>query len=151
MFIFRNFSPAVASDECRQSLVAKILAVYEQFDIDGIDIDWEYPGHEGNAGNQYSGSDTANFLSFFQLLRYTLPPAAIITAAVQTTTFVDAQSQPMKDVSEFAKVLDWALIMNYDAYGCKFIFSYDSIHRTDLSCSSNLEPRSQRSFVGRLW
>lgn len=113
----QNFSPAVASDECRQSLVAKILAVYEQFNIDGIDIDWEYPGHEGNAGNQYTGSDTANLLSFFQLLRYTLPPAAIITAAVQTTTFVDPHSQPMKDVSEFAKVLDWALIMNYDAWG----------------------------------
>lgn len=30
----------------------------------------------------------------------------------------------MKDVSAFAKVLDWILIMNYDTWGCEFYLAF---------------------------
>ncbi|KAI0939219.1 hypothetical protein AcV5_000700 [Taiwanofungus camphoratus] len=111
------FSSAVSDSQNRQVLAGNILALYKQFQLDGIDIDWEYPGQDGNDGNIGSSNDTSNFLSFLQLLRSTLPPDSKITAAVQTVPFADENGAPMEDVSAFAKVLDWVLVMNYDTWG----------------------------------
>ena len=97
-----------------------MLDLYTAYNLDGIDIDWEYPGQEGNPGNCVSADDTANFLLFLQLLRATLPRTAKITAAVQPEPLVGSDGNPMADVSEFAKVLDWVLIMNYDVWGCMY-------------------------------
>jgi chitinase len=94
------------------------LEAYNHFSLDGIDIDWEYPGQQGNAGNGASASDTTNFLLFLQLLRRVLPPSAKITAATQTLPFAGPNGLPLQDVSQFAKVLDWVVLMNYDVWGC---------------------------------
>ena len=101
----------------RQTFVKNIALVYDQFHLDGIDIDWEYPAQRGDPRNYVGPNDTANFLEFLSLLRRTLPQTARISAAVQTTPFADATGQPMKDVRPFANVLDWLLIMNYDVSG----------------------------------
>lgn len=101
----------------RQTFVKNIALVYDQFHLDGIDIDWEYPAQRGDPRNYVGTNDTANFLEFLRLLRGTLPRTARISAAVQTTPFTDATGQPMKDVQPFANVLDWLLIMNYDVWG----------------------------------
>ena len=101
----------------RQTFVKNIALVYDQFHLDGIDIDWEYPAQRGDPRNYVGANDTANFLEFLWLLRGTLPRTARISAAVQTAPFADATGQPMKDVRPFANVLDWLLIMNYDVWG----------------------------------
>jgi len=101
----------------RQTFVKNIALVYNQFDLDGIDIDWEYPAQQGDPRNYVGVNDTANFLEFLWLLRAALPRTARISAAVQTTPFADATGQPMKDIRPFADVLDWLLIMNYDVWG----------------------------------
>ncbi|KAL7282344.1 hypothetical protein ACG7TL_003814 [Trametes sanguinea] len=113
----RYFSGAAASPEGRTALASNILAFYQQFNLDGIDIDWEYPAQDGNEGNLVRPDDSANFLAFLQVLRATLPPGAKITAATQTVPFAGPDGDPMGDVSEFARVLDWVLLMNYDTWG----------------------------------
>lgn len=118
-FNVRYFSPVVASPKLRQAFVDDICKLYSQFDLDGIDIDWEYPGQGGNQGNIVSPDDTANFLLFLQLLREKLPTNAKVTAAVQPELFAGSDGAPLKDLSEFAQVLDWVLIMNYDVWGCR--------------------------------
>lgn len=110
------FSPAVATAASRNTFAKNLLATYKQFDLDGIDIDWEYPGHSGNPGNLYQGSDSENLLAFLRLLRSTLPSDAVITLAVQTTTFVNDKQQPMASLSPFVSLVDWVLIMNYDTW-----------------------------------
>lgn len=115
----RYFSTAVATPANRQKFSQNILGIYKQYHLDGVDIDWEYPGQEGNKGNRVSSSDTANFLSFLQTLRAILPPDAKITAATMTVPFADSNGSPRGDVSAFGKVLDWILIMNYDTWGCE--------------------------------
>jgi len=111
------FSKAVSTAASRKSFVQEFLTLYNQFNVDGIEIDWEYPGQEGQSGNIYSSSDSANFLSFLQLLRSTLPNGAIITAATQVWPFTGSNGKPLTDVSAFAKVFDWILMMNYDVNG----------------------------------
>ena len=110
-----------------------ILSLYTQFNLDGIDIDWEYPGAPGYKGNQVASDDTSNLLSFFQMLRATLPPSAKITAAVQHQPFVDSYGNPLEDASEFAKVLDWVVIMNYDTWGCEYSFLFRGLPTMSLS------------------
>ncbi|KAH7343349.1 glycoside hydrolase family 18 protein [Rhizoctonia solani] len=113
----RYFSDAVSSDENRHEFVKNIVQMYQTFNLDGVDIDWEYPGVQGAGSNQVSSQDSAHFLTFLQLLRSQLPKSAKLTAATQVTPFAGPDGRPLKDVSAFAKVFDWILIMNYDIWG----------------------------------
>ncbi|KDN38191.1 hypothetical protein RSAG8_09694, partial [Rhizoctonia solani AG-8 WAC10335] len=115
----RYFSDAVSSDANRHEFVKNIVqgATYQKFNLDGVDVDWEYPGVQGAGNNQVSSQDSAHFLTFLQLLRSQLPKPAKLTAATQVTPFAGPDGRPLTDVSEFAKVLDWILIMNYDIWG----------------------------------
>lgn len=122
----RYFSAAAASPQTRAALAGNILALYTQFGLDGIDLDWEYPAQDGAGGNLVSPNDGANFLAFLRVLRATLPQGAVITAATQTVPFAGADGEPMQDVSAFAEVLDWVLLMNYDTWGCECSFPCSS-------------------------
>ena len=117
--VSRYFSSAVATDESRETFASNIKDVYDEFGLDGIDIDWEYPGRQGDSGNIVGPDDSSNFLSFLQVLRRVLPPDARITAATTTVPFADASGGPLEDVSDFARCLDWILLMNYDVWGCE--------------------------------
>ncbi|KAG2077302.1 glycoside hydrolase family 18 protein [Suillus decipiens] len=110
------FSQAVSTAANRETFVSNILATYQQYNIDGIDIDWEYPGQSGRQGNTESPSDEENMLEFLKLLRLKLPPGAKISAAVQNTPFAGRDGQPIKDASDFGNIVDWVLLMNYDDF-----------------------------------
>ena len=115
---FRHFSTSVASEKSRKTFASNIKKLYNEFNLDGVDIDWEFPGQQGEGKNKVSPDDTANFLVFLKLLRETLPHKARITAAVQTVPFADSNGKPSRNVAGFAEVLDYVLLMNYDTWGC---------------------------------
>ena len=123
IFASRHFSSAVATQESREHFVQNIMRLYQEFLLDGIDIDWEYPGQPGETGNQVNADDSNNFLLFLHQLRSSLPPSAKISAAATQQPFVDTTGQVMRNVADFANVLDWVLIMNYDAWDCEQEFS----------------------------
>ena len=108
--------------------------------MDGIDIDWEYPGRQGAEGNSINSEDTPNFLSFLNILRAILPHTARISAAVQTSPFSDTKEHPMADLTEFAKVLDWVVLMNYDVWGCKHAFYSVYTDKVNFSLQASSEP-----------
>ncbi|KAK0230974.1 glycoside hydrolase family 18 protein [Armillaria fumosa] len=112
----RWFSTAISTEVNQQVFAGNIVNFYYVYGLDGIDLDWEYPGRKGESGNQVSPSDSANYLQFLGLLRKMLPTGAFLTAAVDHTPFVDGVGVPLKDVSAFAQLLDWILIMNYDVW-----------------------------------
>jgi chitinase len=133
----RFFSSAVATNASRETFSRNIRLAYDRYGVDGIDIDWEYPGHEGASGNKVDSSDSQNFLSFLWCLRKTLPSTARITAAAQTMPFTDS-SGPIR---EFAAVLDWVLVMNYDVWSCKlFHVSKPSFQMADVPCIASANP-----------
>ena len=104
----------------RQTFVGNIADAYDRYHLDGIDIDWEYPGEPGDPRNYVNSNDTANFIEFLKLLRTTLPLTARISAAAPTIPFTGANGQSMGSAQAFATVLDWILIMNYDTWGRAF-------------------------------
>ncbi|KAG6821601.1 hypothetical protein H0H93_000110 [Arthromyces matolae] len=110
------FSSAVRTSTSRSLFAKNILKVYKKFGLDGIDLDWEYPGHEGAQGNVFRPEDSHNFLLFLKTLRSVLPLGTCITAAAQTVPFMDENGNPMKDLKPFATFLNWTMLMNYDDF-----------------------------------
>ena len=142
----RFFSRGVRTAPARSSFAKAILHAYKNFDLDGIDIDWEYPNGDG-AGNEKSPKDAANFLKFLKLLRKMLPPNATITAAVALAPFTGPDGQPLSDVREFADVLDWVLLMNYDVWGCESFHFDERFATLTLIAMLAILPRLNSSLV----
>ncbi|KAF9901603.1 hypothetical protein BX616_002206 [Lobosporangium transversale] len=90
--------------------------------MDGLDIDWEYPGRPAAACNTYSPQDSANYLILLKELRAALDAEfptkrKLLTAAVRVQPFDGADGKPLKDVSAYAQYFDWIAIMAYDIMG----------------------------------
>jgi chitinase len=62
---------AVAAN--RKAFAQSVLAILQQYRLDGIDIDWEYPAiDEGPAGHPWSPADKQTFTELIKALRATL-------------------------------------------------------------------------------
>lgn len=122
--------------------------MYELYDLDGIDLDWEYPGQTG-AGNQLDSSDTANFQTFLQELRAALPEGALITAAVGFTPWVASNGQPVASVARAAGVMDYVMIMNYDVWGSS---SYPGPNAPLANlCGNSTQPSANAAAGVKAW
>ncbi|KAF9482667.1 glycoside hydrolase family 18 protein [Pholiota conissans] len=112
------YSTAVGTADNRTAFVKAVVDMANQYGLDGIDFDWEYPNHQGIGCNTISDNDSANFLSFLQELRQDPTGAKLtLTAAVGLTPFAGPGGTSMADVSDFAAVLNHIAIMNYDVWG----------------------------------
>jgi len=112
------YSTNVGSAENRTAFVKTVLSLVSKYHLDGVDFDWEYPNHQGIGCNAISDADSANFLSFLQELRQDpVGKNLILTAAAGISPFAGPDGTPMTDVSGFAKVLNYVVIMNYDING----------------------------------
>lgn len=56
----KGFSDMAMTDEGRKKFVESALKFIKEYDIDGLDIDWEYPGLPGD-NNPYHPADKENF------------------------------------------------------------------------------------------
>ncbi|KAJ7044701.1 endochitinase [Mycena alexandri] len=100
------------------AFVNTILEHVTEFDLDGLDFDWEAPNNQGIGCNKINVDDTANFLEFMKELRSTSnkkrKTPLILSAATGTAPFTN---NPLTDVTEFSQVLDYVAIMAYDING----------------------------------
>ncbi|KAI7827496.1 putative endochitinase, partial [Gamsiella multidivaricata] len=129
-----TFSTVVASASLRKTFINNALvfvrkntlgdnaATPDGWDMDGIDIDWEYPGRAGADCNTYSPQDSANYLLLLKELRAQLDAEfpskhKFITAAVRVQPFDGSNGRPQTDVSAFVPYFDWISLMVYDIHG----------------------------------
>ncbi|KJZ76818.1 hypothetical protein HIM_03695 [Hirsutella minnesotensis 3608] len=117
-----HFSNIVKTQSKSATLIDSIVKYINMHNLDGIDIDWEYPGRLGNTCNTFDTQfDAINFLAFLQRLRWKLnatfgEKAKLITLALRVQPF-DGPNGPVPDVSEFAKFVDYGNLMQYDING----------------------------------
>ncbi len=57
------------SAENRKVFAQSTLAIIEEYQADGIDLDWEYPTIPGHPGHKYAAHDRTNFTALVQELR----------------------------------------------------------------------------------
>lgn len=96
----QNFSSVLASPALRSTLVDSCVQIVKMYDLDGLDIDYEYPGEPG-AGNKYAEGDVANLLGFLKALRGKVGKGKSLSLAVPTGRIWQGQSS----VKAFAKVV----------------------------------------------
>ncbi|KAI8319794.1 chitinase [Martensiomyces pterosporus] len=116
------FSGIAKNPSTCDAFIKNVVSYIKENNLDGIDIDWEYPGRVGNKCNAIDKqNDTPNFLKLLQGLRKSMDSAygagkKLITLAVRVEPF-DGPSGPSTDVSAFAKAVDHANLMQYDING----------------------------------
>ena len=124
----RPFYDVLNDSSRRQVLVQSIVDTLSQpgFDmIDGIDIDYEYPGGGGlDAGKGNPAVDGANYLTFVQELRAALDELEaemdriyMITAAIGVGEDKLANWLQSSTIGEFLDVVDRLGLMTYDFEG----------------------------------
>ncbi|RKO84891.1 glycoside hydrolase superfamily, partial [Blyttiomyces helicus] len=111
-----HFSKLVANSGAIDTFARSANALLEEFGLDGIDIDWEYPGEAGATTNFDAQNDTPNYLRFLKALRAAIGPNKYISAAVAENLF-EVNGNPTTDLSAFAAIFDWVSPMVYDNFG----------------------------------
>lgn len=107
----RNFSNMALTEGSRQTFASSCLQLLKKFRLDGIDIDWEFPGYAGEGGNIYRPEDKQNYTLLFKTLRQVLGNNYLITTAVDgwATHFV-----PHTQMDQVAKYTDYICLMTYN-------------------------------------
>ncbi len=113
-----NFSDAVFTETSRKKFAESSVKIVEEFDLDGVDIDWEYPGLKGE-DNIYRGEDKPNFTLMFKAIREELDALSRRTGKIyQLTTAIPcfARFIEVTEMDKASQYLDYINLMAYDFY-----------------------------------
>jgi chitinase len=110
----KTCSDVFAMAGSRKRFAASVASLMKEYDVDGIDIDWEYPAIAGFPGHTYRPEDRDNFTDLMvQLRREMGPDAELSFAAGGFTQFLE-------------KSVDWKAVMPYlDRVN---LMTYDLVH-----------------------
>ena len=101
-----NFSEMASDNVRRQSFANNCKKAIEEYSLDGIDIDWEYPTSSA-ASISSSPEDTRNFTLLMQDLRQAIGPDRLLTFAdYADTTYVNYR--------EVLPFINFVNLMTYD-------------------------------------
>lgn len=116
-----NFSDAALTDESREKFAASVVSYINAFDLDGIDLDWEYPGQPG-PGIKYRAEDKQNFTKLVRAIRCRLDELSDerrrtgvdrYTISIATSAGHYFRTTEMDRLHAY---VDWFNVMSYDFY-----------------------------------
>ncbi|GAB2565432.1 glycoside hydrolase family 18 protein [Spirosoma areae] len=113
-----NFSDAVLSDTSRVAFAASAVDIVRKYELDGIDIDWEYPGMKGE-DNVFRPEDKENFTMMFKALRAQLNALKQQTGKDYFVTTALPGFERIFTHTDMAQVhpyLDYINVMTYDHF-----------------------------------
>lgn len=117
-----NFSDAAVDDAARQRFAASGIAMLKRYALDGLDLDWEYPGQPG-PGIKFRAEDQQNFTFMLAELRNQLDALSdergrrgadryVLTIASAAGSHYFAHTE----MDKLHRYLDWINIMTYDHF-----------------------------------
>jgi chitinase len=113
-----NFSEMALTHESRSLFIHSVIDFIERYQLDGLDIDWEYPGMAG-ATNHFRPEDKQNYTHLLAELRQRFDgeekklhrPLFLTIAAGSSTEFL-----AHTEMAEVQKYVDTVNLMAYDYY-----------------------------------
>lgn len=115
-----GFSDAAASQESREKFAKSAAELLAELDLDGIDLDWEFPVAGGKEGTVHRHDDGENYTLLLQAVRTALDRAEeetgrryLLTAAVSPGREFLENVRP----AAMADVVDYLFLMGYDLHG----------------------------------
>ena len=113
-----NFSDISLTAASRTVFIQSVMEFLEKYNLDGLDIDWEYPGMPG-AGHPFRPEDKQNFTLLLKELRTRFTAETAKTHKRLYLTFAAGASGDFLEHTEMAKAqqyVDTVNLMSYDYY-----------------------------------
>jgi chitinase len=113
-----NFSDVCLTQQSRTTFIQSVMEFLGQYHLDGLDIDWEYPGMPG-AGHPFRSEDKQNFSLLLKELRARFTTETGKTHRRLYLTIAAGASDEFLEHTEMAKVeryVDTVNLMSYDYY-----------------------------------
>ncbi|MCG2590265.1 glycoside hydrolase family 18 protein [Rhodohalobacter sulfatireducens] len=113
------FSDAALTEESRELFAESAVEYMKKFNLDGVDLDWEYPGLSG-AGNVYRSVDKQNFTLMLKVLREHLDRQTELDRREENPYLLTIATGASKNYLEHTEMhkahqyLDFINIMTYD-------------------------------------
>ncbi|MEO6613783.1 MAG: glycoside hydrolase family 18 protein [Chitinophagaceae bacterium] len=107
-------SELFSSEEHRNNLAKTTVALFKQYGIDGLDLDWEYPAIEGYPGHKYDATDKENFTLLVKALRKEMGNNYLLSFAAGG--FVKYLAYSI-DWEKVIPLVDFVNLMTYDLVG----------------------------------
>lgn len=133
----KHFSDAVLTESSNRNFAKSAVEIVSNHHLDGVDIDWEYPGMIGDS-NRFRPEDKHNYTLMFKYLREELDNLSKQTGKKYfVTTAIGASREFLQhtEMEKAQKYLDFINLMSYD-----FDNTYDNIssHQSNLYTPDNM-------------
>ncbi|WP_083609476.1 glycosyl hydrolase family 18 protein [Paenibacillus sp. P3E] len=115
-----RFSDVAATAATREVFANSAVDFIRKYQMDGVDLDWEYPVSGGLAGNSYRPEDKQNYVLLLQKIREKLNAAGTADGKTYLLTIASGAGPAYiqnNNLSGIAAVVDWINIMTYDFNG----------------------------------
>ena len=134
----KGFSDAALTEKSRLKFAKSCAVFVDKYNLDGIDLDWEYPNQIG-AGNTHRFEDVHNFTLMLKTVREQLNLLAEKEEKnkhylLAIATGADNAYVKNTELGEIHKYIDFLNIMTYDFY--------NGLHKTN-GHHSNYKPSAQ--------
>jgi chitinase len=115
-----RFSDAAFSEGSRAKFASSCVRLVRKYQLDGIDLDWEYPNQIG-AGNIFRPEDTHNFTLMLKAVREALDKASQTEGKgkhylLSIASGADETYVKNTELGQLQKYVDFINIMTYDFY-----------------------------------
>jgi len=145
-----NFSDAVLTDSSRKVFAKSSVEIIRKYNLDGVDIDWEYPGMPGEEGNVFRPEDKQNYTLMFEAIRKELDvfqkesgnPKLLTTAVAGFVEWLD-----VTEMGKAQKYLDFVNLMTYDLFQGDTVVHHASLYSSDMYKTSKSADVAVNAFV----
>ncbi|HCG6670713.1 TPA: hypothetical protein NJ211_004936, partial [Vibrio parahaemolyticus] len=116
------FHRMAAAPETRRVFVDSIVGFIGKWGFDGVDIDWEYPGHGGESG-AHTPEDADNYVQLIRDMRTALDAAGLRDIEISSAIGATEQYMELVGADNYRTlagadgILDYIYLMNYDYWG----------------------------------
>jgi chitinase len=112
-----NFSDMALTRQSRAVFEDSVMQFLTRYDLDGLDIDWEYPGMPGS-GHSFRAEDKQNFTALVKELRERFDASARRGRRLYLTIAIGASDEVIAntEMQKVQRYVDTVNLMTYDYY-----------------------------------